>query len=76
MEVKIKDREEKTEYLRMAINMCELPLDYTHADLIIKLHKELEVHEGNLSVRDVVKVFSDWKQEWETYYYKSKKDTE
>lgn len=39
MEVKIKDRKEEIEFLRMACNMAELGIGYQHADLIIRLQQ-------------------------------------
>ena len=42
MEVKIKDRKEETEMLRMACNMAELGIGYQHADLIIRLQERLK----------------------------------
>jgi len=42
MEVKIKDRKEEIEFLRMACNMAELGIGYQHADLIIRLQERLK----------------------------------
>ena len=46
MEVKVKDRKEEIEFLRMACNMAELGIGYQHADLIIRLQERLKKLKG------------------------------
>jgi len=68
MDVKIKDREEEIEYLRMALNMCELPVNYTQVDLIIEVVKETEKLKGNFSIKDGVKIHHGWRNKWDAYF--------
>lgn len=68
MKVRIKDRKKEIEYLRMALNLCEIGVDYTHADLIIRVTKALKKMKGDFSLEDGVKVHHKWKEEWEKYF--------
>jgi hypothetical protein len=68
MDVKIKDRKEEIEYLRMALNMCELGIDYTYADLIIKVSEKLKGAKGEFAISDAVEIYHKWKNEWQKYF--------
>ncbi len=68
MSVKIKDRNTDTEYLRMALNICELGVDYIHADLILRVQKELKRLKGKFSLNDGARIHHEWKQHWEKYF--------
>jgi hypothetical protein len=70
MEVKIKDRKEEIEFLRMACNMAELGIAYQHADLILRLQEKLSELNGKFSIRDAIEVHSKWKEEWREYFEK------
>lgn len=67
-EVEIKDRENEIEYLRMALNICELPVSYLQTDLIVKIYKRIEKLKGNYSVEDGVKDLNDHNYKWEKYF--------
>ena len=73
MSVEIKDRKYEIEWLRMALNMCEININYTHADLIIKIVKELDSLKGKFTISDGVEIHHKWKDKWDNYY-KNKKD--
>ena len=68
MDVKIRDRKEGAEYLRMALNMCELWIDYPQAELIIKVLAKMEKVKGEFSILDGVEIHHEWKKEWEQYF--------
>ena len=70
MDVKIKDRKREVEYLRMALNVCEIGVDYTHTDLIIRVYEKLKVLDGKFSISDGADILYDWKQEWQSYFDK------
>jgi len=74
MNVKIKDRRENIEFLRMALNMCELRIDYTHADLINRVSNKLENLKGDFSISDGADIFSEWKEDWQKYFEKQSND--
>jgi hypothetical protein len=59
MDVKIKDRKEEIEFLRMACNMAELGIGYQHADLIIRLQERLKKMKGKFSLKDGVETLTD-----------------
>jgi hypothetical protein len=52
----------------MALNMCQLGINYPQADLIIKINEKLKNDAGNFSLDDGVKIFNQWKQEWDDYF--------
>ena len=68
MDVKIKDRKEEIEFLRMACNMAELGIGYQHADLIIRLQERLKKLKGKFSISDGVEIHYKWKQDWQNYF--------
>lgn len=68
MEVEIKDRKEEVEHLRMALNMCELGVGYTQADLILRALERLDKIKGEFSISDAVEIHYKHKQEWQTYF--------
>lgn len=76
MEVKIKDRSNEVEFLRMALNMCELGIDYTQADLIIRVTKSLNKLKGKFSINDGVEIHHKWKEEWQKYFENQIKSSE
>lgn len=68
MEVKIKDRYPETEYLRMALAMCEFGVSYEQTDLIQTVTREQKRLGGDFSLKDGAKVFTAWKNKWEKYH--------
>jgi hypothetical protein len=68
MEVKIEDRKEEIEYLRMGLNVAELGVSYEQADLIIRVSERLKKLKGKFSLNDGVEIHHKWKQEWEKYF--------
>lgn len=73
MEVEIKDRKEEIEHLRMALNMCEVGVDYTQTDLILRVLERLDKLKGEFSISDGVEIHHKHKQEWQTYFEKKYK---
>lgn len=73
MEVKIKDRKENVEFLRMACNIAELGINYQHADLIIRLQERLKTMKGKFSLHDGVEIHYKWKQDWVKYFEEQQK---
>lgn len=71
-DVEIKDRENEVEYLRMVLNICQVNIDYTHADLINRVTKALHKRKGSFTVNEGVELFYQWKQDWEVYFEKEK----
>lgn len=74
MDVLIKDREDKIEMLRMALNLCELPVSYTQSDLIIRVLLKLEKVQGEFTLNDGIKIHYKWKDDW--FEYSRKKNEE
>lgn len=68
MDVKIKDRKENIEYLRMALNMAEVGVRYIDADLIIRISERLKKLNGKFSIKDGADVHHKWKEDWEGYF--------
>jgi hypothetical protein len=67
-EVKIKDRKNEIEFLRMACNMAEIGIGYQHADLIIRLQERLSKLKGKFSISDGIEIHHEWKEEWVKYF--------
>lgn len=72
--VEIKDRITEVEYLRMALNLCELPINYEHADLIVKVVAKLEKTQGDFTLQDGVNMHHKWKNKWQEYYKNKEKE--
>lgn len=68
MDVKIKDRKEEIEFLRIACNMAEIGIEYQHADLIIRLQERLNKLKGKFSISDSTEIHHKWKADWEKYF--------
>jgi hypothetical protein len=73
MEVKIKDRKEEIEFLRIACNMAEFGIAYQHADLIIRLQERLKELKGNYTISDSVEIHYKWKEDWQKYFEENDK---
>ena len=71
MDVSINDRKKEIEYLRMSLNMCELGVNYTQADLIIRVMEKLKQVKGDFNIEDGFTVFNAWKLDWEKYFEKN-----
>ena len=68
MDVKVKDRKDEIEMLRIACNMVEIGIEYQHADLIIKIQKRLTELGDKFSIKDAVEIHYNWKEEWRKYF--------
>ena len=68
MDVKIKDRKDEIEYLRIACNMVEMGISYIHADLILRLQERLKKLKGKFSIDDSVTIHYKWKEDWRKYF--------
>jgi hypothetical protein len=76
MDVKIADRKEEIEFLRIACNMAELGISYIQADLILRLQERMKKKKGMFSMKDGAEIYYKWRQEWEQYAEQQKnKDT-
>ncbi len=70
MDVKIKDRKRDVEILRMALNMCEIGVDYPQADMINRVVNKLSELKEAFSMKDGIELHSEWKKEWQDYFQK------
>jgi hypothetical protein len=68
MEVQINDRKQEVEYLRMALNMCELGINYTQADLILRVQEGIKKYGGNFSLQAGMDINARWKNYWRAYF--------
>ena len=73
MDVKIKDRKEEIEYVRMGLNMCEMGVDYPSAELILRVIDRVEKLKGKFSCLDAVDIHHKWKDEWMAYFEANEK---
>jgi hypothetical protein len=66
-EVKVKDRKEEIEYMRMALNICEIGVNYQQSDLIIRVSERLKYRKGKFTIHEGVEIYHKWKQDWIDY---------
>ena len=71
-EVKISDRERAIEYIRMALNMCQIGVNYQQAELIDMVVRECDRLSGDLTVEDACAIFSEHKKKWDKYFDEEK----
>lgn len=76
LDVKIKDRNEDIEYLRIALVMCEIGVSYTQSDLIIRVIERLSKLKGKFAISDSVEILFKWKSEWLKYFNEQEKELE
>jgi hypothetical protein len=69
-DVEIKDRANNVEYIRMVLNICQVSVDYKHADLINRVTEELHKRKGKFSIDEGVQLFYKWQKDWEEYFEK------
>jgi hypothetical protein len=74
MKVKIEDRYDGIEYLRMALSTCEVYVDYQTAELIDDVVTAIRKKKGNFDLLDGVKIFSEWKHKWDNYEKQKRKE--
>lgn len=74
--VRIKDREKEVEYLRMALHLVGIELQYEHAELVIKTQKELNKLKGKFSIRHAVELKIANQERWDKYYDNINKELE
>lgn len=75
MDVKINDRKEEIEFLRMACNMAEIGIGYQHADLILRLQERLKKLKGKFSLKDGIEIYHKWKADWVIYFEEQSKES-
>ena len=71
-EVKIEDRDISIEYLRMALNMCQIGVNYQQAELIFAVVNKCELLGGSLTVDNACAIFSAHKKKWDKYFNEDK----
>ena len=71
-EVKFEDREYYIEYIRMALNMCEIGVNYQQADLIFNVVNKCDLLGGDLTVEDACDLLSAHKKKWDKYFNEDK----
>lgn len=74
MDVKIKDRINEIEFIRMALNMVQIGVDYPNADLINRTMKELKKLKGKFSLKDGCDILYEWKEDWRNYAEKQEEE--
>ena len=67
MSIPIKDRDSKTEHLRLALVLCDIGINYETTDLIIIIQKAFKKNPG-LALDDVIKIKIKHERKWKDYY--------
>ncbi len=68
MEVKIKDRKDEVEWIRMSLCMVEIGIEYIHADLIRRVFNVLNEKKGQYSLKDSAEIHAQWQKDWDNYW--------
>ncbi len=67
-DVKVEHRNNAVEYLRMALNQCELPVSYMQTELIMMIVDELNIRGGKYSLMDGAKIYTEWQKKYDDYF--------
>lgn len=73
-DIPVKDRTKEIEYVRAVLNMVEIGITYTGADLIITVLDALKNKGDKFSIQDGVKISFDHKKKWEKYFKDKEQD--
>jgi len=68
MDVKIKDRKTEVEYLRFALNLTELGVDYITTDLINTVFEAVKKKKGKFNIEDACKIRVAHDEKWSAYF--------
>jgi len=74
MDIPVKDRTKEIEYVRMVLNMVDINVTYTGADLIITVMDALKKKGDKFSIQDGVTILFDHKKKWEEYFKEREND--
>ena len=67
IDVKIEDRKKEIEYLRLALGLAGIGVDYKIADLINRVVEKNTELGGKFSVKDGVNLQYGWEKDWQKY---------
>lgn len=67
-DIPVKDRTKEVEYVRAVLNMVEIGITYTGADLLITVMDALKKKGGKFSIQDGTTILLDHKKKWEEYF--------
>ena len=67
-DIPIEDRTNEIEYVRAVLNMVEIGITYTGADLLITVMDALQKKGDKFSIQDGVKILFDHKKKWDKYF--------
>jgi len=73
-EVKIQDRDEKVEQIRMMLNMCEVGAGYVTTDIILECINLYDKLGGGATIEDVTKLYFELKNKWDKYFEEQEKN--
>lgn len=73
MDVKIKDRKEEIEHLRLAFNIAGVNVEYLTVDLIVRIQEKLNQLKGKFTLEDGVSIQHDWRKDWDNYFKEQSK---
>jgi transcriptional regulator with XRE-family HTH domain len=68
VEVSASDKDQGTEYLRMALCSVQIGVNYCQADLIKRTLAVLNQKQGKFSVTDSVQIMHQWQAHWDNYF--------
>lgn len=66
--MEFKDRDEKTNYLKLALALCHIPVSYGDASLIKTLFDEVERLGGDFTLKDAADIQINHEKKMDEYY--------
>ena len=71
-EVRFEDRDTSIEYLRMALSMSQVGVNYQQAELIFAVVNKCDLLGGDLTVEDACDLLGEHKRKWDKYFNEEK----
>jgi hypothetical protein len=73
-DVKIKDRKEEIEHIRMALNTVGIPVDYSATELITLVTAGVNKKKGKFTLRDAMIIRKKWREDLDKYFERIRKE--
>lgn len=67
MDVRMKDRKQLIEMIRIVLNMCEIGVDYPMAEMVYECVKAVEKKKGKFTILDACEMLQKHHDKWDKY---------
>lgn len=76
MDVKIEHRKDEIEFVRLALNIADVGIDYKTTDLVLRVIRKVNSLKGKFSLKDGVVLRHEWINEWNKYDIANSENTQ